>query len=70
MFLDRQSPVNYNKLVFEEFLFVPVVESVLVHVNTLVGVVLSVVCKEMNYLKIIEYAKETNMFVKLKVADS
>ena len=38
-------------------------------VDVVVGVVLSVVCTKANLLKVIEYTKENNMLVILKVAD-
>ena len=66
---EGQSPANYNKLWFRKFIDVPVVESVVLDVDVVVGVVLSVVCTKTNLLKVIEYTKETNMLVTLKVAD-
>ena len=66
---DRQFPANYNKLWFRKFIDVPVVESVVLDVDVVVGVVLSVVWTKANLLKVIEYTKETNMLVMLKVAD-
>ena len=66
---DRESPAKYNKLWFGKFIDVPVVESVVLDVDVVVGVVLSVVCTKTNLLKVIEYTKETNMLVILKVAD-
>ena len=66
---DRQFPANYSKSWFRKFIDVPVVESVVLDVDVVVGVVLSVVCTKTNLLKVIEYTKETNMLVILKVAD-
>ena len=42
----------------------------MLEVYVVVDAVLSVMCTKKNLLRVTEYAKETNMLVKLKVADN
>lgn len=67
--LDSQTPVNHNQLEFEEFLDAHIVESVVVFVDVVIGVVFSFVL-EKNLIERFEYVTETNIRVTLKVADS
>ena len=42
----------------------------MIDADVVVGVLISVVCPKTNLSKVIEYAKESNMVVKLKVEDN